>query len=109
MAHHELFALDSNPHDSDLRAAIGVERRQMGERPFVDHCAYCLRNRHGCLSFDASGWTLVVTAMSNRQRPIERLELENSPIAQVGAIVMMISSSGFAAWITKSGLGGLGP
>jgi hypothetical protein len=47
--------------------------------------------------------------MSNRQRPIERLELENSPIAQVGAFVMMISSSGFAAWITKSGLGDLGP
>jgi len=43
MAYHELVALNSDPHDGDLRAAVGIERGQMGERSFFDHFAYCLR------------------------------------------------------------------
>src|ERR1700704_3543209 len=37
MAYHELVALNSDPHDGDLRAAVVIERGQMGERSFFDH------------------------------------------------------------------------
>src|SRR5712692_516966 len=59
MGHHELFALNSDPHYGDLRAAVRVERGQMSERSFFDHFAYCLRNLHECLSFNASSCNLL--------------------------------------------------
>jgi hypothetical protein len=55
MAHHELFALNLDPHYGDLGATVGIGRGQMSEWSFFDHVAYCLWNLHGCLSFDAFG------------------------------------------------------
>jgi hypothetical protein len=50
MAHHELFALNSDPHHGDLRAAVAIERGQMSERSFFAHLAHRLRNLHMRLS-----------------------------------------------------------
>src|SRR5262245_2213225 len=51
-----LIALDTDPNDGHLRASIGIERCEMGERAsrnqranFVWNDHTILRNRHGCL------------------------------------------------------------
>jgi hypothetical protein len=32
VARHQLIAIQSDPHDRDLRAAVGLERHQVSER-----------------------------------------------------------------------------
>src|ERR1700691_698115 len=43
---HQLVAVDSDPHDGDLRTPVRVERSQMSKRPLLDHFTERLRNFH---------------------------------------------------------------
>jgi hypothetical protein len=40
----ELVVFNTNPNDRDLRATVGVDRRQVGEGPTRDQVSHSIRN-----------------------------------------------------------------